>query len=99
MSSPSFLITAAVVLKERAKVFDSNSKEEMHASGYYRTFAVSACSEDEATKLVEDAISDGLIDLEDFEIRALSAEEANSFPESPSGRNGIWYSSGRVYFP
>lgn len=99
MSGPGFLILASVLLKVQRRVFDPATNLPLTARGYYRNFAVAARTEEEAMRMVGGAVSDGTVDWGDSEIRRLTCEEEASFGEGPNGRDGIWYSSGHVFFP
>lgn len=70
--------------------------------GYYLNVGVSAISETQARDLIAHAVEDGEIDWNDSEFQ--EAEWASLHPlirESfeSSEKDGIWYKSGRVFFP
>lgn len=70
--------------------------------GYCRTFGVSAPSEDEARRLVTEAVPDGEIDWAESTISSRDLETLDPVIIVRSGdwsETGIWYRSGRAFFP
>lgn len=105
MESPleTYWIMARVQLDEEI-LLDSDDEEDNVGPivGYFQNFGVTAASEKEALGLVEQMVSDGEIDWPDSTISTKPVlrldrkiiDQAGDWTES-----GVWYKSGRVFFP
>lgn len=70
--------------------------------GYYRNLGVSAPSEEAARQLVSEDVQDGQIDWGDSTVSQVdpaSLDEAVVAREADHSGVGIWYRSGRAFFP
>lgn len=92
------------VCVELASPIDSAELSDERGSlvGYFRNLGVTAPSEDDARRLVSEAVKDGQIDWRDSTVGRVdpdSLDEAVAARKTDHSRVGIWYRSGRAFFP
>jgi hypothetical protein len=72
------------------------------ATGFYRNLGITADSEAAARTLAENEIGDGFIDWSDSSVRVFDSQTACDsvvFHSKTSDCGGVWYRSGRMFFP
>src|SRR4051794_22369504 len=76
------------------------TSEGAPARGYYRNLAIHS-AEDSVRSLIVDSVDDGTIDWGDTSIRRTSCTKILRALDLERSRvtNGVWYRSGRVFFP
>lgn len=96
-----FMINACVMLPTPER-FEEKVGGFTLVAGYYRVFAVFAESSEQALSTVAAAITDGSIDWQDITVKQIDPDSLDDAIQAhcPLGRlSGIWYKSGRSYFP
>jgi hypothetical protein len=79
--------------------------EDPHAvelAGYYRGFGLTASHLAEARELLQAEVPDGIIDWAETTIDQTSFDQLDDDVRascSDPGPRGVWYGSGRLYFP
>jgi hypothetical protein len=97
-----YVTTIRVSLFTFKKFQDDESGGSSEVIGYYRVHALLAVDEGQARQLIETSVTDGRIDWNDSTLRICDAnvfaKDKKTKPPKKS-QTGIWYSSGRAYFP
>ena len=92
-------VVACVLLAE--PLLQRDDPELPPAVGYYRNFGI-RLNGPQPKQFLEKIIPDGLVDWDDTEVKEVdptTLDEEIRSRISPPDQSGVWYKSGRMYFP
>src|SRR5690242_4281603 len=93
-----FNVVVRVVLEKPIASIDSSEVEKL--TGYYVNVGVAARDKTEAMRIISDAFNDGRIDWAESEWKSLETVDPSITAKAKSFHgSGIWYKSGRAFFP
>ena len=90
-----------VRLKKPIVYVDIDSRESVHATGYWMRLGVTASSRQSVRQMIKKVVRDGLIQWRQSTLEPIGYQQVDPAVAEKSDdvtRLGVWYTGGRAYF-